>query len=566
MQYELTPPDRDHEGKMARADLFKLAQYSFKLFKMMEDEQQLDGWVQAKITKAADYIASVYHYLEYEMKFSDYGQRLENSDVYTESIRDVYASKLMEAKKKMDKLKAAMEKKDRVEEGFAELDKYMKDKEKSKGTGKFDKKKISTGTVHTRKAEKDIEDDEEDTPKKSKKVKEGFPTVADAKARHEKEKGTGKFDKKKISTGTVYTRKAEKDIDDEEDAPKKSKKIKEGSKPDFLDMDKDGDKKEPMKKAVADKKKNPFGKKVEEDTRLAMRRGPGADMIRYEKDSPAPGAKKHRDDTAKAAKAFRSAGGKMDDGDEVGRNAMGQPSRNEKGNAALGDKQLTRYNRERSVKEGTGKCNESAKGKMCPVHGMKECAGMYEGKGKPDFLDMDKDGNKTEPMKKAAKDAKVKEGAVDDLAFGAGKLAGKVQKGATDAMGKLRQGVSDISSNFQSGRGAGMSDLPQGQGGQSAPPGTTAPGATPPGQKMQPTSPKGQVPQPKISGGTGPAGPKPAQKKPNPGISTPAAESISTSGMWKNSAKSESVGLEPVVVAESTEMLRIRALTKRLLG
>jgi len=32
------------------------------------------------------------------------------------------------------------------------------------------------------------------------------------------------------------------------------------AKPDFLDMDKDGNKKEPMKKAVADKKKNPFAK------------------------------------------------------------------------------------------------------------------------------------------------------------------------------------------------------------------------------------------------------------------------------------------------------------------
>ena len=41
----------------------------------------------------------------------------------------------------------------------------------------------------------------------------------------------------------------------------KDGRLKEGSKPDFLDMDKDGDKKEPMKKAVADKKKNPFVKK-----------------------------------------------------------------------------------------------------------------------------------------------------------------------------------------------------------------------------------------------------------------------------------------------------------------
>jgi hypothetical protein len=35
----------------------------------------------------------------------------------------------------------------------------------------------------------------------------------------------------------------------------KSMQVKEGAKPDFLDVDKDGDKKEPMKKAVADKKK-----------------------------------------------------------------------------------------------------------------------------------------------------------------------------------------------------------------------------------------------------------------------------------------------------------------------
>ena len=33
----------------------------------------------------------------------------------------------------------------------------------------------------------------------------------------------------------------------------------------------------------------------------------------------------------------------------------------------------------KKVKEGTGKCNESDKGEMCPVHGMKECSGMYEG-------------------------------------------------------------------------------------------------------------------------------------------------------------------------------------------
>ena len=47
---------------------------------------------------------------------------------------------------------------------------------------------------------------------------------------------------------------AKKDEADKKKADKK-KKMEEGAKPDFLDMDKDGDKKEPMKKAVADKKK-----------------------------------------------------------------------------------------------------------------------------------------------------------------------------------------------------------------------------------------------------------------------------------------------------------------------
>ena len=41
---------------------------------------------------------------------------------------------------------------------------------------------------------------------------------------------------------------------------------KKGSKPDFLDMDKDGDKKEPMKKAVADKKK--AGPKKTEESKM----------------------------------------------------------------------------------------------------------------------------------------------------------------------------------------------------------------------------------------------------------------------------------------------------------
>ncbi len=53
-----------------------------------------------------------------------------------------------------------------------------------------------------------------------------------------------------------------------------------------------------------------------------------------------------------------------------------------------------------------GGCNMTAEGQYCPEHGMNECGMMYEG-AKPDYIDLDKDGNKKEPMKKAAKDAKT---------------------------------------------------------------------------------------------------------------------------------------------------------------
>ena len=46
--------------------------------------------------------------------------------------------------------------------------------------------------------------------------------------------------------------------------------IGEGAKPDFLDMDKDGDKKEPMKKAIKDKKKKKVSEGAEEQAELVM--------------------------------------------------------------------------------------------------------------------------------------------------------------------------------------------------------------------------------------------------------------------------------------------------------
>ena len=114
----------DREGAMAKADLYKLANYSLKLFKQLQDDDQMESWVQAKITKAADYIASVYHYLEYEMKFNDYGHQLDNAELVNEDQKIELKNKLLEAKSKIAELKKSqaekMKAKDskKVEEGI----------------------------------------------------------------------------------------------------------------------------------------------------------------------------------------------------------------------------------------------------------------------------------------------------------------------------------------------------------------------------------------------------------------------------------------------------------------
>ena len=66
--------ERDHEVQMARADLYKIAKYAIKLHDMLKgvsEAEGIEGWQQSKITKAADYIGSVYHSLDYEMKFGE---------------------------------------------------------------------------------------------------------------------------------------------------------------------------------------------------------------------------------------------------------------------------------------------------------------------------------------------------------------------------------------------------------------------------------------------------------------------------------------------------------------
>ena len=108
--------EQDHEVQMARSDLYKAAKYSIKLherLKNISEEEGLEGWVAAKITKASDYLSSVFHYMDYEMMSSEEmtesrtkivqaikAKSEQPQPTYKETINKKYQAKLEEMSKK----------------------------------------------------------------------------------------------------------------------------------------------------------------------------------------------------------------------------------------------------------------------------------------------------------------------------------------------------------------------------------------------------------------------------------------------------------------------------------
>ena len=98
--------ERDHEVQMARAELYKIAKYSIKLHEMMKnisEAQGLEGWMQSKITKAADYLGSVYHTLDYDQSpIARESHEFTMSDEDVNAYKDTLAEKM--SKKKLNPL------------------------------------------------------------------------------------------------------------------------------------------------------------------------------------------------------------------------------------------------------------------------------------------------------------------------------------------------------------------------------------------------------------------------------------------------------------------------------
>jgi hypothetical protein len=131
---------------------------------------------------------------------------------------------IVEAKKKAEE-----KKEEKMDEVF-DSDAKVGDKKKTQhGVAT----KTATGVKHERSYKGDDSDtDDEDAPKGKKKAKKESIDTEQFKAKFSKMVEAKKEEKPKA---------------------KKDKKMDEAAKPDFLDLDKDGNKKEPMKKAAADK-------------------------------------------------------------------------------------------------------------------------------------------------------------------------------------------------------------------------------------------------------------------------------------------------------------------------
>ena len=66
------------EGHMSKSTLYHTAKYAIELMQMIKPGDDLEGWVQSKLNKAADYLQGVYNYEEYQ-KLNPYREELDAS-------------------------------------------------------------------------------------------------------------------------------------------------------------------------------------------------------------------------------------------------------------------------------------------------------------------------------------------------------------------------------------------------------------------------------------------------------------------------------------------------------
>ena len=96
---------KDHEGNMAKRQMFQTAQYAAEIFDNIQDGDEFPAWIQSKMTKIADYIGTVKHYLEYDHVM---GEKLDKDATAGDYVKDFRKSKAPQFKGKSKKKKQEM--------------------------------------------------------------------------------------------------------------------------------------------------------------------------------------------------------------------------------------------------------------------------------------------------------------------------------------------------------------------------------------------------------------------------------------------------------------------------
>ena len=55
-----------YEGRMTKGNLYKIAEYAHELHNLIEDDENLEPWVEEKIAVASQMLDTVANYLKYE--------------------------------------------------------------------------------------------------------------------------------------------------------------------------------------------------------------------------------------------------------------------------------------------------------------------------------------------------------------------------------------------------------------------------------------------------------------------------------------------------------------------
>ena len=95
----------DHEGDMAKRQMYKTARDAKQVFHMIHPGDNYPAWLQSKMTKVADYIGVIKNYLEYDHVV---GEKLDKDATAGDYVKDFQKSDAPQFKGKSKKKKQKM--------------------------------------------------------------------------------------------------------------------------------------------------------------------------------------------------------------------------------------------------------------------------------------------------------------------------------------------------------------------------------------------------------------------------------------------------------------------------